>query len=686
MYRSDSGGGGDVPHTMDNHMNSNSSPNVNGAVQNARPFFPAEGQAPPQEAPAVLNNFSSLSISSNKGGKIKGVDAHEFIPGNRMSAASSVPSMTGLGVSMSSPSLSTMLFTAQPHTPAAAGAAVPSGASLSAGASPLGSPLSSPGANRRKPPYSGSYDFIPGQTSTPGGTMQQQAMGPASSAPAMHDFGGTTYFYTAGSQHARHSPLPAALLPGGHLFHLPHTALMKPKANQPSFFMQDELRLDTLRRQYLLAAQIDPVQHPDIPSEVDNYHTLYPLEPVPRDPKHRSSTFGFITSCYKGISAKDAMAYCLTRIHGFHMVNSKCMLFTDMWKKIQHSNIVQLREVFTTKAFGEHSLVFVHDYHPGAETLMAHHFNNPQQNKDFFEGTAASKGMVNGPRQHAGLLPESLIWCYVVQLSSALRTIHAAGLACRVMDPTKILITGKSRLRVNCVGIFDVLTFDVNQSNPMALIPQFQQEDLLSLGKVVLALACNSVAGIQREFLQKAMELVTLNYSSDLKNLILYLLTNQGRPKSVNDIMPMIGARFYTQLDAAHMRCDVIESELAKEVENGRLFRLLCKLGIINDRPGLGLDSDWSETGDRYLLKLFRDYLFHQVTESGEPWIDMAHVVQCLNKLDTGVPEKLCLVSRDEQSVLVLNYHDLKRCFEQAFQEVLTASQPGEQPPTSLHQ
>ena len=48
-----------------------------------------------------------------------------------------------------------------------------------------------------------------------------------------------------------------------------------------------------------------------------------------------------------------------------------------------------------------------------------------------------------------------------------------------------------------------------------------QQEDLISLGKVVLALACNSLTGIQRENLQKAIELVTINYSSDLKNLIL---------------------------------------------------------------------------------------------------------------------------------------------------------------------
>jgi len=42
-------------------------------------------------------------------------------------------------------------------------------------------------------------------------------------------------------------------------------------------------------------------------------------------------------------------------------------------------------------------------------------------------------------------LPEALIWSYIVQLSSVLRTIHAHGLACRVMDPTKILLMDKTR-------------------------------------------------------------------------------------------------------------------------------------------------------------------------------------------------------------------------------------------------
>lgn len=55
----------------------------------------------------------------------------------------------------------------------------------------------------------------------------------------------------------------------------------------------------------------------------------------------------------------------------------------------------------------------------------------------------------------------------------------------------------------------------------------------------------------------------------------------------------------------------------------------------------MNLDATWSETGDRYMLKLFRDYLFHMITEDGRPWLDHAHILQCLNKLDAGTTEKV---------------------------------------------
>ncbi|XP_052452326.1 PAN2-PAN3 deadenylation complex subunit PAN3 isoform X2 [Carassius gibelio] len=607
---------------------------------------------------SLFSDFGALSISQRR--KAPNPTASEFVP----KGAPRMASMSQTTV----PAFNSPIFP-HPGLSSSTVAALAPGMSLSAGSSPLHSPKitphTSPAPRRRSHtpnPNPANY-MVPTTASDQGGgahVIQKETVG------------GTTYFYTDNTP----APLTGMVFPTYHMYPqtAPHVAYMQPKANAPSFFMADELRQELINRHLITMAQIDQSENPGVPSEVDSYHSLFPLEPLPPPNRlQKTSNFSYITSCYKAVNSKDDLPYCLRRIHGFRLVNTKCMMLVDMWKKIQHSNTVTLREVFTTKAFGDHSLVFSYDFHAGAETLFSRHFNDPAADS-YFTKRKWGQHELPPPRQHAGLLPESLIWAYIVQLSSALRTIHTAGLACRVMDPSKILITGKTRLRVNCVGMFDVLTFDSSQTNHLALMPQYQQADLISLGKVVLALACNSLAGIKRENLQKAMELVSINYSSDLKNLILYLLSEQSRLRSVNDIMPMIGARFYTQLDASQMRNDVIEEDLAKEVQNGRLFRLLAKLGTINERPEFQKDPTWSETGDRYLLKLFRDHLFHQVTEAGTPWIDLSHIVSCLNKLDAGAPEKISLVSRDEKSVLVVTYSDLKRCFESTFQELLAAT------------
>jgi len=60
--------------------------------------------------------------------------------------------------------------------------------------------------------------------------------------------------------------------------------------------------------------------------------------------------------------------------------------------------------------------------------------------------------------------------------------------------------------------------------------------------------------------------------------------------------------------------------------------------------------------------------------EDGRPWLDMAHVLGCLNKLDAGSPDRLCLMSRDEQNVLVVGYDELKNCVERSFEECLNAA------------
>lgn len=59
--------------------------------------------------------------------------------------------------------------------------------------------------------------------------------------------------------------------------------------------------------------------------------------------------------------------------------------------------------------------------------------------------------------------------------------------------------------------------------------------------------------------------------------------TNE-RTKSINDAMGFIGPRIYSVLDNAYTRGDVIENDLSKEIENGRLFRLVCKMNSVLER------------------------------------------------------------------------------------------------------
>ena len=162
---------------------------------------------------------------------------------------------------------------------------------------------------------------------------------------------------------------------------------------------------------------------------------LCPLEPPASSPLHKSSTFSYVTTVYKAVNIKTGQHMCLRRIHGYRLVNTKCMglvsahlkLFVvaffwilcksrtsqdvlvfclsvsffalvcdqilhkfyisdvtcqvDQWKKMSHSNLVTLRQVFTSKSFGDHSMVFVYDFFPGSETLMSRWLSTFRQNK-----------------------------------------------------------------------------------------------------------------------------------------------------------------------------------------------------------------------------------------------------------------------------------------------------------------
>ncbi|KAG0365280.1 PAB-dependent poly(A)-specific ribonuclease subunit 3 [Gamsiella multidivaricata] len=439
-----------------------------------------------------------------------------------------------------------------------------------------------------------------------------------------------------------------------HLYNtpLPHVSNLSPHQKTiHGFFISDILREELHRKNEMILQTVSSQEY-GLPEELHEYHSLYPLDLTQ---EKSTEVFGYQSSVYKCMCSADGRTYALRRIEGFRLTNELAMQTIDGWRRIRHANIVSIREAFTSKAFGDHSLIFVYDYHPCSKTLYDVHFGPQAQ--------LASQVVLGASKNTEHNIHERILWSYLIQLTSALKKIHSAGLAARLIDPTKILVTGKNRIRLNCCGIMDMLTFD---SAPN--IAHLQQDDILNLGQLMMTLACKSLTATHN--IQKSIDYISQNYTQDMKNVILFLMSQPTPMKTIDQVITMLGSRVLQEINDVQNANDVLESDLSRELENGRLTRLLMKFGFINERPEFDMDPAWSETGDRYIIKLFRDYVFHQVDEAGLPVLDVAHVLACLNKLDAGVDEKIVLMSRDELSCLIVSYREIKACIESAFRDL----------------
>lgn len=80
------------------------------------------------------------------------------------------------------------------------------------------------------------------------------------------------------------------------------------------------------------------------------------------------------------------------------------------------------------------ALVVVYDDHPNAQTLYEAHIK------------PKAPQFQNGRLQaQSNRVPERTVWSYVIQIANGLRAAHEAGLAVRLIDPTKVILTGKNR-------------------------------------------------------------------------------------------------------------------------------------------------------------------------------------------------------------------------------------------------
>jgi len=316
-------------------------------------------------------------------------------------------------------------------------------------------------------------------------------------------------------------------------------------------------------------------------------------------------------------------------------------------------------DAFTTRAFGDSSIVFVQEYFPLSKTLLELHFPN-QSNTH------------GGRYKQQTMIAEAVLWGYITQIATALKAIHAANLAARCVDLGRIISTDKNRIRLDACSILDVVQFDARRP-----VLELQQEDLLQFGRAILSLASLTPPTLLTNP-NAAMEHLSRHYSVEMRDTVLWLLTpQQQQVKNIDEFVRGIATHFVTSLDQSLQQADTLRSELATSLENGRAARLLMKLATINERPEFNGDPEWAENGERYTLKLFRDYVFHQVDANGQPVVDVGHMMTCLNKLDAGVDERVCLTSRDEQTVFIVTYKSLRDQVRAVFTELTRASKSG---------
>ncbi|KAL8715484.1 MAG: hypothetical protein Q9220_000819 [cf. Caloplaca sp. 1 TL-2023] len=412
-------------------------------------------------------------------------------------------------------------------------------------------------------------------------------------------------------------------------------------------FIPENLRLSLSRKS---EASLMTIPNSTLPSAVAHYHSLVPLI---HNVQKTNQLFGYTSHAYKATSAQDGNLYCLRRLQGYRLNDTPSehavRNIQQNWKRVRNSNVVSVHLAFTNSSFGDSSLIFITDFYPLAETLAQKHFHPSARFTNRFSSAH---------------VPEQTLWAYIVQIANALKAIHAADLAARMLDSTKILLIGEGRVRLNGCAIFDVLRADAHQT-----LADLQRMDLHLFGKLILTLGSTNNT---QQNQARAAEAFSRSYSPRLNEVTKWLLDHNSPTSSgnVDNLLMQIANDVVTVFDSSLHHDDALESALGRELENSRIVRLLMKMNFINERPEYDHDRQWAEHGNRYCIRLFRDYVFHQVDAQGNPVLSLAHVLGCLNRLDAGNEEKVMLTTRDEETVIVVTYRELKSCLEGAWQEL----------------
>lgn len=339
-----------------------------------------------------------------------------------------------------------------------------------------------------------------------------------------------------------------------------------------------------------------------LPDDLWRYHRELAHEAMrqmdPTDPRHKAvpipygnaycldapnqqsrSSFGYPSSTFQVTSREDGYLYCLHRFEDVKSVSPKIAhVVSTKWAALEHAGILRLHNCFVA----QRAVFFVHSFLKGARSLRD---------------------------RWAGPLSEQVLWSVICQLVSVIRLVHANKLAVRTLDLAHVLAVmdaSQMRLRVvvNCVGVVDALECESRKN-----MSDLQQEDIRALGRLLLSVATGTeiTSATDNETLARCEQFCVPNFSRELHSLVFTLIKSRV-PPTILDVSRAMAGRALDELDAVHVSLDRTEAALAAEYESGRSMRLLLKLGFINERPEFGVNRRWAQSGDCYVLTLFRDY------------------------------------------------------------------------------
>ena len=320
---------------------------------------------------------------------------------------------------------------------------------------------------------------------------------------------------------------------------------------------------------------------------------------------------------------------------------SRLQSLQAIWTSVQSSSVVSFHSAFTTTEMGDTSIIVVTDFHAQSTVLAKSH--------------SATYGNAIHRRQATQFI-EKVVWNLMVQIANAIKAIHSIGLAARLVDASKMLMTDENRVRFNGCAIADIL--DPTDRS----VGELQQQDLEAFGDLLVWL-------VTLQPRQKPLDQLLRGHSPRFTNAVEFLVQRDAY-RTIDTFIELISSSVIDSFDASLHLDDTLQFSLSRELENSRITRLMLRLNVIIDRPEYEDDPNWTEYGSRGQLRLFRDYVFHQVDSQGRPVPDFSHMIACLNKLDVGIDEKIPLSTRDGKTVIIVTYREMKIMLENTWLEL----------------